>query len=325
MSFFLDNLEKASVFGEFVRVVVSEAKGSVPREPGAEMLVFADRTEGTIGGGTLEHRAILRARGLVEPCVERIPLGPALGQCCGGSVTLVYEPLDAATLAAVAGRLAGGGLHARPVAAEAPAAPSLAVLRALRRLRGEGATAPRLVDGWLIEALAPAPAPLWIWGAGHVGRAIAAVVAPLPGFNVTLIDTEAARFPNPLPPGVTQLVAADPVVLVPHAPAGAHHLVLTFSHALDLALCHGLLAHGFASLGLIGSATKAARFRSRLVRLGHSDAQISRIACPIGDPGLGKHPHAIAVGVAAALLRQSGAGMAAGRPASRRRGTGRIG
>jgi xanthine dehydrogenase accessory factor len=98
--------------------------------------------------------------------------------------------------------------------------------------------------------------------------------------------------------------AADPALLADHAPSGAEHLVLTYSHALDLELCHRLLSRGFGRLGLIGSATKWARFRSRLAALGHSPAQIARIDCPIGDPGLGKHPQAIAIGVAGALLRR---------------------
>ena len=89
---------------------------------------------------------------------------------------------------------------------------------------------------------------------------------------------------------------------MPHAPHDAHHLILTYSHALDLALCHGLLGHGFARAGLIGSATKWARFRSRLGALGHAPAQIARIRCPIGTPGFGKHPQAIAIGVASGLL-----------------------
>ncbi|MBC7179561.1 MAG: XdhC family protein, partial [Roseovarius sp.] len=76
--------------------------------------------------------------------------------------------------------------------------------------------------------------------------------------------------------------------------------------ALDLELCHQLLRRPFASAGLIGSATKWARFRQRLAALGHTDAQISRISCPIGDPNLGKHPQAIALGVAAALLKEPG-------------------
>jgi len=93
---------------------------------------------------------------------------------------------------------------------------------------------------------------------------------------------------------------------VPHAPARADHLIVTYSHDLDLKLCDALLRHDFASCGLIGSATKWARFRSRLAALGHSEAEISRIACPIGDPALGKHPQAIAVGTAAGLLSPAG-------------------
>jgi xanthine dehydrogenase accessory factor len=83
------------------------------------------------------------------------------------------------------------------------------------------------------------------------------------------------------------------------------HLVLTFSHALDLELCHRLLNRGFRSCGLIGSATKWGRFRSRLRALGHEAAEIGQIRCPIGDPSLGKHPQAIAVGVVAEMLRVS--------------------
>jgi xanthine dehydrogenase accessory factor len=100
-------------------------------------------------------------------------------------------------------------------------------------------------------------------------------------------------------------VAHDPVLAIRHSPKAADHLILTYSHEIDLALCHGLLRHGFVSCGLIGSATKWARFRSRLSALGHEPAQIARIACPIGEPGLGKHPQAIAVGVAAALLTKA--------------------
>jgi xanthine dehydrogenase accessory factor len=99
---------------------------------------------------------------------------------------------------------------------------------------------------------------------------------------------------------------------VGHAPQEADHLIMTYAHDLDLALCHALLKHGFASAGLIGSATKWARFRTRLAALGHSPAQISRIACPIGDPHLGKHPQAIAVGVATALLSHAGVSLAKG-------------
>jgi xanthine dehydrogenase accessory factor len=109
---------------------------------------------------------------------------------------------------------------------------------------------------------------------------------------------------------VTVLPAADPALLVGHCPARAAHLVLTYAHALDLELCHRLLGHGFSSLGLIGSQTKWARFRSRLRALGHADGQIGRIRCPIGDSALGKHPQAIAIGVAQDMLQRLTAGAA---------------
>lgn len=243
-----------------IRVRVASTAGSAPREAGTEMLVRPDGVEGTIGGGALEWQAIATARRMMTEGRtshrETVPLGPSLGQCCGGSMVLEFA--RAAALTAAEGR------------------------------------------------------PLWIWGAGHVGRALAGVFAPLPDFASTLIDVEASRFPDTLPDGVTPIIAADPGRLVPHAPGQANHLIVTYSHDLDLKLCDGLLRHGFGSCGLIGSATKWARFRLRLAALGHTDARISRIACPIGDPTLGKHPQAIAVGVATSLLSASGRDKAQG-------------
>jgi xanthine dehydrogenase accessory factor len=157
--------------------------------------------------------------------------------------------------------------------------------------------------GWLVEPVAEAERQIWVWGAGHVGRALVSVLAPLPGIAVTWVDVAAERFPEGVPEGVTAVPASDPALLADHAPLGAEHLVLTFSHALDLELCHRLLLRGFRSCGLIGSATKWGRFRSRLKALGHEAQAVGRIRCPIGDPGLGKHPQAIAVGVVAELLR----------------------
>ncbi|TNC68516.1 xanthine dehydrogenase accessory protein XdhC [Rubellimicrobium roseum] len=283
--------------GAVVRILVVTVAGSVPREAGTSMLVWAGGEDGTIGGGELENQAIAEARAMLAepapaPRLRPIPLGPALGQCCGGSVTLAWERFDAATLptALPYTRPLGGSATPRPALDPAPGTP------------------PQVRDGWLVET-APAPGrPLWVWGAGHVGRAIVDVLAPWPGVAITWIDLGPDRYPDRVPAGVTRLPAAEPPALVRYAPTDADHLVLTRSHELDLQLCHALLRHGFASLGLIGSATKMARFRTKLAALGHTAAHISRIACPIGDPTLGKHPQAIAVGVAAALMRAAGAG-----------------
>lgn len=238
---------------DFIRITVTRTAGSAPRDAGTSMIVWADRQDGTIGGGALEWEATLEARRMLREGratqSRTVPLGPDLGQCCGGSVTLDW---------------ALNGAQAAPTAAS-----------------------------------------LWIWGAGHVGRAIVNVMAPLPDYAITWVDTDSARFPNDIPQGVTSVPAADMPRLANHAPANATHLIVTYSHEVDLALCHTLLTRGFASAGLIGSATKWARFRSRLASLGHTNAQISRIACPIGQPELGKHPTAIAVGVAVALLKQA--------------------
>jgi len=289
--------------GQVARIVVASVDGSAPREAGAAMLVWRDGSTGTIGGGALEWEAMAKARRLLlsrtTAAVERVPLGPALGQCCGGAVTLLTEVFEAATLPYPEAGVFARAIDGRPM--------PLAVKRLLARARGEGTMpGPVLVQGWMVEPVLAPRQPLWIWGAGHVGRALVAVLAPLPDFAITWVDVAADRFPGTVPSGVTVLPAADPALLVPHCPAGAAHLVLTYSHALDLELCHHLLTHGFASLGLIGSQTKWARFRGRLQALGHSPPQIARIRCPIGDPALGKHPQAIAIGVAQdILLRQT--------------------
>ncbi|MDO9525637.1 MAG: xanthine dehydrogenase accessory protein XdhC [Gemmobacter sp.] len=289
--------------GAVARVVIAAVAGSSPREAGASMLVWADGQSGTIGGGALEWQAAQTARAMLSAGgarVDRVALGPNIGQCCGGAVVLVSEVWDAARLAAW---LPQDGLMARALG---DAAMPLQVARIIARARDRGVVPTvTLTDGWLVEPVATLRRDLWIWGAGHVGRAIVAVLAPLPDLAMTWVDTAADRFPYVVEDGVTQRLAPDPGTIVTEAPQDAAHLILTYSHALDLDLCHRLLTHGFAHCGLIGSTTKWARFRNRLAALGHRPEAIARIDCPIGDPAFGKHPQAIAIGVAASVMSHS--------------------
>ena len=286
--------------GRVARVVIAAYSGSSPRAVGAAMLVWSDGQSGTIGGGALEWQAATRARTMLAAGgarLDREALGPKLGQCCGGVVTLLTEVYDTTAVETLHGEVIARAADGRAM--------PLAVKRLLVAARSKGtAPAPQLVQGWMVEPAARATRLLWVWDAGHVGRALVSVLAPLPGVEVTWIDTGRDRFPEALPEGVTPIWTARPEALADHSPQEAEHLIVTYSHALDLELCHRLLGRGFRWLGLIGSATKWARFRSHLAALGHRHVEIARITSPIGDVALGKHPQAIAVGVTVQLLKQ---------------------
>ena len=291
MSLDLRDLATAvAAHGKVRRVVVTETRGSVPREAGAAMLVWEGGQSGTIGGGRLEWEAARQD----TPGVRRHALGPAMGQCCGGAVVLHVSVWDKAALEGLdkSGGLAAHGVGPRPVGLGAEMA----------RIAATGATLPRLFEGWLIETVAPARQPVTVWGAGHVGGALVGMLAPLPDLAVTWSDLP-EKMPATAPEGVAAVPAADLPTLARHADPAAWHLIMTHGHDIDLALCNMLLSRGAGWIGLIGSETKWARFRSRLRSLGHTDAEISRIRCPIGDPALGKHPQAIALGVATGLVR----------------------
>ncbi len=293
MSLDPDSLARAlDAHGALIRVLVAGVKGSSPREAGAAMLVWQDGQEGTIGGGALEYEASATARDMLAKAeaqrASRHALGPDLGQCCGGAVVLFFEYWTADRLA----ELSGETFARKAEAGASDTPPDLPTDHTA------------LVDGWITEPIAPDRQPVWIWGAGHVGRAIAATLAPIPTLAIIWLDTAPDRFPDEGPEHITRLPAPDLPAAMRLAPPDAHHLVLTYSHQFDLAICDAGLRHGFASLGLIGSATKWARFCTRLKQMGHSPAAIERIICPIGEKTLGKHPQSIAVGVAHTLLME---------------------
>lgn len=288
--------------GACVRVLITSHAGSTPRGAGTVMLISADAEIGTIGGGALEFQAIASARKLLQSDGDwqrefsKVPLGPSLGQCCGGSVSLLLERFTSVELAALENL---EGPFVRPLASGQPAQP-LRVQKYMREIRsGAVSTELTTIENWVIEPLKTAEQPLWIYGAGHVGRALVTALTGLP-YAITWVDSARDRFPTDIPAHADMLVAANPADAVRHAPDNARHLVLTYSHAIDLEICHRVLSQPFAALGLIGSDTKRTRFIRRLNDLGVDPA---RLDCPIGDRSLGKEPMAIAVGVVAELLK----------------------
>ena len=303
MSIDLGELETAvSRHGRVARVVIASTSGSVPREAGAAMLVWPEGQSGTIGGGALEFDAAAAARKTIDASGDvtqtvRQPLGPGLGQCCGGSVVIVTEIFDESRVNSVAAQARESGVYLRPASANAGKIPD--------GIQREGRRTPsgtHLAHGWISEPVAWPRRPLWLFGAGHVGRAVVSVLEPLDAFDIVWIDMSEDRFPSEIPGSARKLVAANPVDAVGFAPDDAEFLVMTHSHSLDLDICNRILGVPFRYAGLIGSRSKWARFQKRLAEAGRERQAIERINCPIGIPGLGKHPQAIAVGVACRLL-----------------------
>jgi xanthine dehydrogenase accessory factor len=310
------------------RVTVVSLRGSAPREPGASMLVDLDSTRGTIGGGRLEWQAIQAARELLRDRsaapvrIDDLILGPDLGQCCGGRVELWIERLtrgDLPWLREAARRLrdAGGVSIVTDVGDRVashrvlPSVPGAAGHDPRRSAVGTvvgSLTLRRSAAGnvTLLEVLRPQRLPLRIFGAGHVGQALIQLLSPLDLFDIVWVDSRPGLLPLGLPECVTAQACATPTDLVGTAPPGTHYVVLTHDHALDYELCRLILARGDAGwLGLIGSASKSARFRSRLLRDGIGVERLPALNCPIGIDGIAsKLPAAIAIAIAAQLLQR---------------------
>lgn len=244
-----------------VEVLIAAHQGSAPRETGTRMLVTPAEVLGTIGGGHLEWKAIEAARQRLArpdapPQELDLPLGPALGQCCGGRVKLQLSHLTRETL-----------------------------------------------EAW---TLPPPRFHLQLHGAGHVGRAVVKLLTDI-DCRVDWVDARPDEFPphDPLQqPHITPIVSDAPEMEVSQAAPGTVFLVMTHRHDLDEQITEAILRRGDAAFcGLIGSATKRARFLSRFEARGLGAAQLGRLTCPIGLSGIaGKEPAVLAVGVVAQLL-----------------------
>lgn len=287
-------------------VSIVGAQGSTPREIGARMLVWPDRFTGTIGGGSLERQGLDQARKLLSRADRRhalqdYPLGPLLGQCCGGHVRLLVERVDADSLGwlepAAAARAPFGlaarfedGAMARTV--EPEAGPS------------DGPRTPIPEVRRVSETIRPALPRLVIFGAGHVAQAVARAFGPLPFHVDWLASREDLR---PEASGTRAAIMSEDELeeAVEAAPADTLFAIFTHSHDLDYRLTRAALRRdGVRYLGLIGSRTKRARFEHRLRDDGFGDADLARLTCPIGIAELkSKEPAVIAVALAAQLLQ----------------------
>jgi len=271
------------VLGEERCVVVTldSVIGSAPREAGCRMIVTMDKIFGSIGGGNLEFEATAHARELLAmesmPGQEHQPvaLGPALNQCCGGSVTLLFECFQANVPGWLEELMDQAGIETLET-----------------------------VDGkWWLELIGVQLKPLILFGAGHVGRAVARLLVDLP-FEVTWVDSRPDIFPDRPGLNINIVKSEDMRHEVNKALPGSIFVVMTHSHQLDEDICFEVFSRGdFAWLGVIGSVTKRRRFVQRLAQRGISEIDLAQLVCPIGLSGIkGKQPATIALSLVAQLM-----------------------
>lgn len=274
--------------GPTALVTILATEGSAPRGPGARMVVTESGLKGTIGGGRLEYQVTEQARALLgQPPgswrVQDYPLGPLLGQCCGGRVRLLVE------------RLAGVPDSDGPFRVrldERLCRTNGVTGRAFLSARGPR---PDLGDSF-VEPDESERLPVLMFGAGHVGKAIAARAEGLP-LHLAWFD---GRFEAAETDGV--VLADEEAMVACAASAGKDSavVILTHDHGLDYRLTAAALGSAARFVGLIGSRTKRARFVRRLDKEG---VDHSRLVCPIGLPGIvGKEPDVIAIATLAQLL-----------------------
>jgi xanthine dehydrogenase accessory factor len=287
--------------GTAALISMHDVKGSAPREVGARMVVRPDGAfHGTIGGGQLEFRMLDIAREMLKQgrgparIVDQA-LGPDLGQCCGGRVKILIETFDSRDREDLAPL----------VTAEDEGGPfELECRMEEGRVKRDFASAvgDDRWTGWR-ETHGEVRTPVLLFGAGHVGRALVLSLAPLP-FAVRWLDDRDDAFPAHLPSNAKAVRMWDPEAEITEASPHSLVLVMTHDHPLDMAITAAALRRDFPYVGLIGSATKRARFEKRFRELGIPEETIRSLVCPIGLPGIDdKDPAVIAASVTAQLLQ----------------------
>ncbi|UVC18823.1 xanthine dehydrogenase accessory protein XdhC [Mesorhizobium onobrychidis] len=290
--------------GRVALVEVAGTKGSTPREKGAFMLVSGAAIFGTIGGGQLEYMAIDKARQLLfsplagEMAAKR-PEGVVSEGTARASSTAAATPPDG-----FAASLPSRGRDIRATL-DIALGPEIG-----QCCGGRVEVLIRLVDAALArELVAAAEAEeaqlphVYIFGGGHVGQALASAAALLP-VHVVVVETRAEALDG-MPDTVETSLTPMPESMVRNAPAGAAFVVLTHDHALDfLIVAEALKRRDAAYVGMIGSKTKKATFRSWFLKSADgSEAELDRLVSPIGgDAVKDKRPQVIAALAAAEIM-----------------------
>ena len=307
-----------------VLVTVAGIRGSTPREVGAKMIVTKSETVGTIGGGQLEYQATRIAVDMLDAdcaALRSFPLGPSLGQCCGGVVEILFEPISGGipawlrdlgalhgqqTPAVIATRISRSGPQKFVVTRDgiygADGLVNDGMVARARAVLDGAPVATRNVQEFFDPVLDP-DFNIAVFGAGHVGAAVVETLSRL-DCNIRWIDSRSNIFRN-VPRNVRAIETAEPALEVAAMPPGSFYVVMTHSHALDFDICERILRRGDARYpGLIGSRTKRRRFEKRWRDLGLDQPAIDALVCPIGVDGIsGKKPAEIAIAVAAEVLR----------------------
>jgi xanthine dehydrogenase accessory factor len=284
--------------------MVTEDAGSTPRDAGAWILVSREATLGTLGGGQLEQIAEDAAKELLDDpgrgrrSTLRCILGPDARQCCGGAVKLALELLDANT-APWLKKAAESIQSDTDDAVLFPTGDASATPRVISASRSVAATA-----GVHLQSLRDTRPRLFLFGAGHVGRSLCTIASQLPLRLVAFDSRDTMRALVPRADNVTVADMTEPEICVRSIPHNAAVLVMTHSHELDYELCRALLRRNdLAFVGLIGSHSKAARFRHRLRKDGLSPRAADRLTSPIGTSGpTSKEPGVIALAALTEIL-----------------------
>ena len=288
-----------------VMVTVASIVGSTPREVGSKMIVSADDLFGTIGGGNLEFQAIKIARDQLDNPVpqqlRRFPLGAGLGQCCGGLVNLLFEPVIGVN------EWIGAVLEYEGLDREWVREVSITEVEAdiLIRPSTEKDQTCLLDNNRFVEVSRSQNIELVLFGAGHVGRAIVNTLRDLP-VQIRWVDSRENEFPSDVSSSAEIICTDTPEAEIDAANSGAYFLVMTHDHSLDQRLAEQILKRNdFAYFGLIGSTSKRRMFETRMARRGIEVEKFKNMICPIGIDGIrNKQPAMIAISVVAQIMQR---------------------